>query len=192
MKWPWRKDPTAPARAEPVVRGEWRLLPPIERVLPAHPLVNPVQRFSDTLTSWQSPAYLAPLVHDVAPTEPSGVVEGLATPTAGPPMPLVPARPRKSRGPVLQRLLNFLPTTTTAPTSPTAKPEPANTPNPNQNGPPPQPIPHRPRPSRPLPPSPRNGRSHRRPLHHNRPDTTQPTQDHHAGTRNAPVRPTTR
>ncbi|HKN51726.1 MAG TPA: hypothetical protein VJX66_04450, partial [Amycolatopsis sp.] len=63
-----------------MTRAEWRGVPPIQRVVGAHPLVNPVPRFSSSLTSWQSPAYLEPLGHSVGIGEPSGVITGLATP----------------------------------------------------------------------------------------------------------------
>ncbi|WP_026212137.1 hypothetical protein [Longispora albida] len=56
----------------PVFRAEWRSLPPIQRVVAAHPLVNPVGEFSGRLTAWQNPSYLAPLGHAVGPSEPSG------------------------------------------------------------------------------------------------------------------------
>ncbi|ATE56444.1 hypothetical protein CNX65_26830 [Actinosynnema pretiosum] len=57
-----------------MLRGEWRGLPPIQRALPEHPLVNPVSSFTGGLTSWRSPAFLAPLGHFVAESEPSGVI----------------------------------------------------------------------------------------------------------------------
>ncbi|MFF5098662.1 MULTISPECIES: hypothetical protein [Actinosynnema] len=57
-----------------MLRGEWRGLPPIQRVLPEHPLANPVDSFTGGLTSWRSPAFLAPLGHFVAESEPSGVI----------------------------------------------------------------------------------------------------------------------
>ncbi|AXX32807.1 hypothetical protein APASM_5442 [Actinosynnema pretiosum subsp. pretiosum] len=81
--WPFRKRTPAPtgpdgaagpAQAGPVLRGEWRGLPPIQRALPEHPLVNPVSSFTGGLTSWRSPAFLAPLGHFVAESEPSGVI----------------------------------------------------------------------------------------------------------------------
>src|SRR5437763_3207225 len=93
--WPWRrKEASAPL---PVTRAEWRGVPPIQRVVGAHPLVNPVQRFSSSLASWQSPAYLEPLGHSVGIGEPSGVIAGMATPR-------VVDRPRPEM-PVLQRSL---------------------------------------------------------------------------------------
>jgi hypothetical protein len=95
--WPkWlqrrRAEPESEApEPAPVVRAEWRELPPVPRVVPEHPLINPVQRFSDSLTSWQNPSFLEPLGHRIGPAEPSGVAD-LALPAApGIDMPL--ARP---------------------------------------------------------------------------------------------------
>ena len=48
----WSRKEASPAPVEPapaalpVTRAEWRSVPPIQRVLAEHPLVNPVQRFS--------------------------------------------------------------------------------------------------------------------------------------------------
>ncbi|MGW5706340.1 hypothetical protein [Amycolatopsis japonica] len=107
--WTWRrKEPGPPPEAAapaplPVTRAEWRSLPPIQRVVAEHPLINPVQRFSASLTSWRSPAYLEPLGHRVGPAEPSGVIDGLArAPRTPPDMPVVQRSARK-RG-VLSRL----------------------------------------------------------------------------------------
>ncbi|MFE5569037.1 hypothetical protein ACFQ68_28910 [Amycolatopsis japonica] len=107
--WTWRrKEPGSPPEAAtpaplPVTRAEWRSLPPIQRVVAEHPLINPVQRFSASLTSWRSPAYLEPLGHRVGPAEPSGVIDGLArAPMTPPDMPVVQRSARK-RG-VLSRL----------------------------------------------------------------------------------------
>jgi hypothetical protein len=89
----------------PVVRADWRELPPVTRVVPEHPLINPVQRFSDSLTSWQNPSFLAPLGHRIGPAEPSGVAD-LALPAA-PDLDLPLARPPRdapgSRRPAVQR-----------------------------------------------------------------------------------------
>ena len=72
--------PSPEPAALPVTRGEWRSVAPIQRVVAEHPLVNPVQRFSSTLTSWQSPGYLEPLGHRIGPAEPAGVIGDLAQP----------------------------------------------------------------------------------------------------------------
>lgn len=111
--WTWRRkepsSPSEPATAPatlPVTRAEWRSLPPIQRAVAEHPLINPVQRFSSSLTSWQSPAYLEPLGHRVGPDEPAGVIGDLARPrtaeTRVPDMPVVQRAARKRR--VLSRL----------------------------------------------------------------------------------------
>ncbi|MFD5247102.1 hypothetical protein ACFWIW_21330 [Amycolatopsis sp. NPDC058340] len=108
--WTWRrKEPGSPPEAPspavlPVTRAEWRSLPPIQRVVAEHPLINPVRSFSSSLTSWQSPAYLEPLGHRVGPAEPSGVIDGLAR-TAETPVPDMPVvqRAARKRG-VLSRL----------------------------------------------------------------------------------------
>ncbi len=141
--WPWRKREPGPeaasARGEPVpggpvLRGEWRTLPPIQRVVPEHPLVNPVQRFSGSLASWRSPAYLAPLAHLVAAGEPSGMVEGLARPvapvssSAPVDMPVAQRQVRgaKARGSVVQRLFDAVRSSRSAVDAPeTPAPEPA-------------------------------------------------------------------
>jgi hypothetical protein len=106
--WGRRKSAgsAAPARL-PVSRAEWRSLPPIQRAVPEHPLVNPVRRFSDSLVAWQSPAYLAPLGHRISTAEPSGVAD-LARPVAASravDMPVAATPPRKPRrGPILSRI----------------------------------------------------------------------------------------
>jgi hypothetical protein len=95
--WPWgRKSELAHAPATlPVSRAEWRTLPPIQRITLEHPVVNPVQRFSDSLASWQNPSYLQPLGHRIGAAEPAGVADlaapvtaqrsAVATPLARPP-----------------------------------------------------------------------------------------------------------
>ncbi|QXV57873.1 hypothetical protein [Amycolatopsis sp. TNS106] len=108
--WTWRrKEPGSPSESPapatlPSARAEWRALPPIQRVVAEHPLINPVQRFSSSLTSWRSPAYLEQLGHRVGPAEPAGVIDGLAR-TAGTPAPDMPVvqRSARKRG-VLSRL----------------------------------------------------------------------------------------
>jgi hypothetical protein len=113
--WPWRRtrqpaapaprqpaaEPAAPAPRQPATepavpalwsRGEWQTLRPIQRVLPDHPLINPVQRFTATLTSWSDPSYLEPLGHRIGPAEPSGVVAGLASPVPATPVRVTPVQ----------------------------------------------------------------------------------------------------
>src|SRR3954447_18125312 len=110
MWWSRKETRPSPAPAEPapapaalpVTRAEWRSVPPIQRVLADHPLVNPVQRLSSALTSWQSPGYLEPLGHRVGPAEPAGVIGDLARPrpleTPAPAMPVVQRATRKPSG----------------------------------------------------------------------------------------------
>jgi hypothetical protein len=78
-----------------VTRAEWRSVAPIQRVLAEHPLVNPVQRFSSTLASWQSPGYLEPLGHRVGPAEPAGFIGDLVRPA----MPVLPQAAGHQDGP---------------------------------------------------------------------------------------------
>src|SRR5690242_6390721 len=94
--WPWRREPhprshseaVAPAET-PTGRGAWRTVPPIQRNVGEHPLVNPSERFAATLTTWRTPSFLEPLDHALGAAEPAGTIEGLAptTPAAVPPMP---------------------------------------------------------------------------------------------------------
>src|SRR5690242_10695708 len=102
MWWSRKETPAAAPPAPPVARAEWRNVPPIQGVLAEHPLVNPVQRFSSTLTSWQSPGYLEPLGHRIGPAEPAGVIGDLAQPrpaeTPAPAMPVVQRAARKPSG----------------------------------------------------------------------------------------------
>ncbi|MDX8034347.1 hypothetical protein SK803_29370 [Lentzea sp. BCCO 10_0856] len=74
--WPFRRR-SAPL---PVVRADWRTLPPLQRIVTAHPLINPVSAFSSRLASWQNPSFLAPLAHVVGPAEPSGSIADVAAP----------------------------------------------------------------------------------------------------------------
>src|SRR5213080_2808732 len=100
--WPWRRKPAQDSAAArlPVTRGEWRALPPIQRTVGQHPLVNPVQRFSASLASWRDPSYLDQLGHRFGGTEPAGVIDGIATPVAAEPaMPV--ARPPRRKGGLL-------------------------------------------------------------------------------------------
>ncbi|MFE6612907.1 hypothetical protein [Amycolatopsis sp. NPDC057786] len=121
--WTWRRKPLSEPQSPvtlPVTRAEWRSLPPIQRVVAEHPLINPVQRFSSSLTSWRSPAYLEPLGHRVGPAEPAGVIGGLAHPrTAEPRVPDMPVvqRSARKRG-VLSRLWGMSVQRTAGPATP--------------------------------------------------------------------------
>ncbi|MFI7115912.1 hypothetical protein [Amycolatopsis sp. NPDC049868] len=146
--WTWRrKEPGSPQEAPatlPVTRAEWRSLPPIQRVVTEHPLINPVQRFSSSLTSWQSPAYLEPLGHRVGPAEPSGVIDGLArAPRTPPDMPVVQRSVRK-RG-VLSRLWGMSVQRAAEPDAPVSEslaPEPESVPPAATAQPDEEPLPH--------------------------------------------------
>jgi hypothetical protein len=89
--WPKRK--TEATHNHDVVRpprSEWQLLAPIQRAIGDPPLVNPVQRFRDSLAAWQDPSFLAPLAHIVHADEPSGLIPELATATPAPEQPALP------------------------------------------------------------------------------------------------------
>lgn len=130
--WPWRRKDAASPATPPVRRGDWRTLPPIQPIVLDHPLVNPVQRFADSLTSWQNPSYLAPLAHQVGPAEPSGVIADYARPA---PVDLPVAQPPRRRpsavGGVWSRLRDVVAQRSAAPASaspevlPRVEPEPA-------------------------------------------------------------------
>lgn len=78
--WPFRRRAAAPL---PVLRGEWRTLPPLQRVVQPHPLINPVSGFSSRLASWQNPSFVAPLAHAVGPSEPSGSISDVVSAPSG-------------------------------------------------------------------------------------------------------------
>jgi hypothetical protein len=127
--WPWRRRTEVaggPARL-PVVPAEWRLLPPIQRAVGDHPLVNPVQRFADSLSSWRDPSYLAPLGHRVGPAEPAGLVADLVRPAAPmsvPDLPVVTRQPAGMRRSVWSRLWGAGVTAVQRSSSPTVDTEP--------------------------------------------------------------------
>ncbi|NGY63841.1 hypothetical protein G7043_33470 [Lentzea sp. NEAU-D13] len=99
--WPFRRR-SAPL---PVVRADWRTLPPLQRVVSPHPLINPVSSFSSRLTSWQNPSFLAPLAHAVGPAEPSGSISDVAAPAAAEPSGWTPVwKSEPAAVPVVSRL----------------------------------------------------------------------------------------
>jgi hypothetical protein len=78
--WPFnRRRAEESPREAPVpyapARGEWRHLPPLQRMVGDQWLVNPPDSLSSGLASWQDPTYLAPLGHAVIPRGPSGSIE---------------------------------------------------------------------------------------------------------------------
>lgn len=101
--WPWRRKATPTPATLSVSRAEWRALPPIGPILPTHPLVNPVRRFTDSLASWQDPSFLEPLGHQTGPAEPAGVAD-LATPATPPAAMPFALRPRRPSSSAMSRL----------------------------------------------------------------------------------------
>ncbi|GAA1284788.1 hypothetical protein Psi02_33060 [Planotetraspora silvatica] len=98
MRWPWtrsepgrpgedgartgtREDALVETRPAPVHRGEWRSLPPLQRVVGPHPLANPGDAFSGALTAWRNPSSLAPLGHYVVDRT-GGLIGSLSPDTA--------------------------------------------------------------------------------------------------------------
>jgi hypothetical protein len=82
MRWRRREQRSergwvAPARAS---ERRWAWLPPIQRSIPDHPVVNPPDRFSAGLAAWRNPSLLAGLGHLTGPAEPAGVLPDLLRP----------------------------------------------------------------------------------------------------------------
>lgn len=81
MRWPWRRDKSEdrpqPVAPPPVARREWRDLPPVQRVIEQHPLVNPPQNFAADLTTRRTTGFLSPLGHAVTDDAPGGAVEAV-------------------------------------------------------------------------------------------------------------------
>lgn len=123
--WPFkkRKDPP-PQEVWQVAPQAWRDVPPLRRVIADPPVVNPVQRFSDTLAAWQDPTFLAPLGHRLTPEEPAGVVHDLVTPTI-PSAPDMPVRSLPVAPQPLQRSAVMPATQPTVPETPAAPDTPA-------------------------------------------------------------------
>ncbi|WP_279579547.1 hypothetical protein [Fodinicola feengrottensis] len=99
--WPWSSrvqrtaqevtpgGPAAPPASQPepapfraAEAGDWQAMAPMGRTFSAHPLVNPVQRLTDNLTSWRDPTYLAPLGHSIDPGWPVRGHPGVPDPAA--------------------------------------------------------------------------------------------------------------
>ena len=89
-------------------------MPPVQRVLGTHPLVNPPQDFAAGLTTRQTTGFLSPLGHAVTPEAPSGVVE--AVPVRGgdvsdlPVVQAVPPAAATQNTPMVQRWSDSSPT----------------------------------------------------------------------------------
>src|SRR6202011_4740122 len=102
--WPFRrKAEAAPAAGPqpvpaPVIRRDWVGLPPIQRVIGAHPLTAPSDRFSDDLATHHDPSVSTePMGHQVSAEAPSGIVLALARPTTRNDGPAMISRPRVQR-----------------------------------------------------------------------------------------------
>ena len=101
--WPFRPKVEAPADGPrpvpaPVIRRDWVGLPPIQRVVGAHPLTAPSDRFRDDLTTHQDPSVSSDTMgHQVSAEAPPGLVLALARPTTRSDGPAMIPRPRLQR-----------------------------------------------------------------------------------------------
>ena len=83
LKWPGNAGavpaggPTAQAPAHP--RDDWRTLPPLPSVVQPSVTTLATHAFSDSLSTWQNPSFLAPLGHHIDRNGPAGIVTGIAT-----------------------------------------------------------------------------------------------------------------
>lgn len=80
--WPRNRrngKPAGPAVSPPArPRDDWRTLPPLPTVLRSPVTTVAAGAFSDSLSTWHDPSFLAPLSHHVDPDGPAGLVTGLA------------------------------------------------------------------------------------------------------------------
>lgn len=74
--------PAAQTPARP--RDDWRTLPPLSPVTPPPAATVATDSFSDSLSTWQDPRFLAPLGHHIDRDGPAGLVTGLAAAAASP------------------------------------------------------------------------------------------------------------
>src|ERR1700737_896283 len=102
--WPFRrKAEAAPAGGPqpvpaPVIRRDWVGLPPIQRLIGAHPLTAPSDRFSDDLATHHDPSVSSDTMgHQVSAEAPAGLVLALARPTTRSDGPAMIPRPRVQR-----------------------------------------------------------------------------------------------
>ena len=102
--WPFQRKTQAPADSgsrpapAPVIRRDWTGLPPIQRLIGAHPLTAPSDRFSDDLATHHDPSVSTePMGHQVSAEAPSGIVLALARPTTRDDGPAMISRPRVQR-----------------------------------------------------------------------------------------------
>ena len=102
--WPFRRKAEA-ARAggpqpvpAPVIRRDWVGLRPIQRLIGAHPLTAPSDRFSDDLATHHDPSVSSDTMgHQVSAEAPAGLVLALARPTTRSDGPAMIPRPRVQR-----------------------------------------------------------------------------------------------
>src|SRR5437899_8675333 len=103
--WPFQPKAEAPAAADgpqpvpaPVIRRDWVGLPPIQRLVGAHPLTAPSDRFRDDLATHQDPSVSSDTMgHQVSAEAPPGLVLALARPTTRSDGPAMIPRPRLQR-----------------------------------------------------------------------------------------------
>ncbi len=102
--WPFRRKVEAPAAdgphpvPAPVIRRDWAGLPPIQRLVGAHPLTAPSDQFSDDLATHQDPSVSTDTMgHQVSAEAPPGLVLALARPTTRSDGPAMIPRPRVQR-----------------------------------------------------------------------------------------------
>ncbi|HVS06193.1 MAG TPA: hypothetical protein VHK65_08495 [Candidatus Dormibacteraeota bacterium] len=82
----------------PVIRRDWVGLPPIQRIVGAHPLTAPSDRFRDDLVTHQDPSVSSDTMsHQVSAEAPPGLVLALARPTTRSDGPAMIPRPRVQR-----------------------------------------------------------------------------------------------
>jgi hypothetical protein len=102
--WPFKQKVEAPAAEgpkpvpAPVIRRDWVGLPPIQRIVGAHPLTAPSDRFHDDLVTHQDPSVSSDTMgHQVSAEAPPGLVLALARPTTRSDGPAMIPRPRVQR-----------------------------------------------------------------------------------------------
>jgi hypothetical protein len=102
--WPFKQKVEAPASEgpkpvpAPVIRRDWVGLPPIQRIVGAHPLTAPSDRFRDDLVTHQDPSVSSDTMgHQVSAEAPPGLVLALAQPTTRSDGPAMIPRPRVQR-----------------------------------------------------------------------------------------------
>src|SRR6202521_77135 len=102
--WPFKQKVEAPAAEgpkpvpAPVIRRDWVGLPPIQRIVAAHPLTAPSDRFRDDLVTHQDPSVSWDTMgNQVSADAPPGLVLALARPTTRSDGPAMIPRPRVQR-----------------------------------------------------------------------------------------------